>query len=128
MSSADEVARDLMALGARAGARAFAIVRHHGQLLETRVKAHASGRPGPRAVTGDYRRDINLQMTLKPGEVVGNVSTSKPQGRRLELGFMNMTDSLGRTFHQPPYPHFGPALDETEPGFVDEIATITDER
>lgn len=127
MSTADEVARDLLALGARAGARAFAVVRHHGQLLETRVKAHASGRPGPRAITGDYRRSINLDMHIGAGEVVANVGSTAVQGRRLELGFMHLTDSLGRTFAQPPYPHFGPALDETEPGFLSDIAGIIED-
>lgn len=24
---------------------------------------------------------------------------------------MGMTDSLGRTYHQPPFPHVGPAID-----------------
>lgn len=128
MSSADEVARDLLAIGVQAGARAMRVVRHHGQLLETRVKAHASGRPGPRAITGDYRRSINLAVSLRPGEVVASVGTDKVQGRRLELGFMNMTDSLGRTFHQSPLPHFGPALDETTPGFLADIADIADDR
>lgn len=127
MSTADEVAADLTAIGTRAGARAFAVTRHHGQLLATRTQAHASGRPGPRAVTGDYRRSIGLLMVFDGGDVVASVGTNKPQGRRLELGFMGMTDSLGRTFHQPPYPHFGPALDETAPGFLEDLADIVDE-
>jgi hypothetical protein len=33
-----------------------AVVAHYGQLMNTRIKANASGRPGPNAPTGDYRR------------------------------------------------------------------------
>lgn len=83
-------------------------------LLETRVKANASGRPGPRARTGDYRRSISHRFyTGGDNELIGEVGTNKPQGRRLEFGFVGY-DSLGRFYDQPPYSHFAPALETTE--------------
>lgn len=100
------------------------IVTHHGQILTTRVKAKASGRPGPNAPTGDYRRDISMQVRREgPLRWTAEVGTNKPQGRRLEFGFHG-TDSLGRFYNQPPYPHFGPAFDEVVPGFEAAIATL----
>jgi hypothetical protein len=116
--------RDLSAhlarAGAKAGARAFRIVTHHGLRLQARVKANSAGRPGPRIVTGDYNRSHGLEVGLEGGAATARVGTDKPQGRRLELGFRG-TDSAGRTYNQPPFPHYGPALDETEPGFTADV-------
>lgn len=89
-----------------------------GALLQTRVRARASGRPGPRRQTGDYRRSISRESGRGPdGGHQATVGTNAPQGRRLEHGFVG-ADALGRTYNQPPYPHFGPALDETGPEYV----------
>lgn len=81
--------------------------------MEGRVKANASGRPGPRAITGNYRASINAQEAtsspLRPEWVIG---TPAPQGARLEHGFHDV-DSLGRHYEQDPFPHFEPAADPT---------------
>lgn len=124
MSDGFRVASALMGTGIRAGWHAAAVVRRHTQLLVTRVQGHASGRPGPNAETGDYRRSIAGVVVAEPEGLTGYAGTNRPQGRRLEGGFYQMTDRLGRYFEQPPYPHFGPALDETEPGFVSDMAAI----
>lgn len=97
------------------------VVTHYGHLLATRVKAKASGRPGPNAPTGDYRRSINAQFSTAGGKSIAYVGTNAVQGRRLEYGF-NGTDSIGRHYNQPPYAHFGPAADEIEPEFYAAIA------
>lgn len=91
-------------------------VRHYGQLLRTRVMAKASGRPGPRAVTGDYRRSWVHEFHGGPQTSTSIVGTSAPQGRRLEFGFHG-ADSLGRVYNQPPFPHARPAFDQTAPEF-----------
>jgi hypothetical protein len=104
-------------------ARTRAVIVHYGQLLATRIQAHASGRPGPNAPTGDYRRSIHAKP-FGAGSVFGvRVGTNKPQGRRLEFGFVG-ADSLGRVYNQPPYPHFGPAVHEIEPPFKSALAEI----
>lgn len=89
-------------------------IGHFAALLETRVKAKASGRPGPRAITGDYRRSITRERIVGPGLTGWIIGTNAPQARRLEFGFVGI-DALGRVYSQPPYPHFGPALDELRP-------------
>lgn len=89
------------------------IVGHHGQLLLTQIQSHASGRPGPNAPTGDYRRSWSIDTPHNGSREVG---TNRPQGPRLENGFVG-PDSLGRVYNQPPFPHVEPALGIIEPLF-----------
>jgi hypothetical protein len=89
-------------------------------LLQRQVVANASGRPGPNAPTGDYRRSINRLTTRFKDSSIGQVGTNKPQARRLEFGFVG-EDSLGRSYDSPAYPHFGPALDEVGPVFEQAV-------
>jgi hypothetical protein len=100
---------------------------HHAQILETRIKASASGRPGPNAPTGDYRRSWNTQLTMNGDQVVADVGTNKPQGRRLEFGFVG-TDSLGRFYNQPPFPHvelnIPPVMDSLTKSIEAEVAKL----
>lgn len=112
----------LPAMGKYMSDRASQSVVHHTQLLRTRVMAKASGRPGPNAPTGDYRRSISMRVE-RGAWTTGHVGTNKPQGRRLELGFVG-PDSLGRHFPYRPYPHFGPAMDEIGPEFVRDLEDI----
>lgn len=95
-------------------------VRHYGQLLRTRVMAHASGRPGPRAITGDYRRSWTHEFRGGGNSSTSTVGTNAVQGRRLEFGFYGV-DSLGRHYNQPPFPHARPAFDETAPEFEEAV-------
>lgn len=93
------------------------LVLHYGQLLLTQIMRNASGRPGPNAPTGAYRRSWTITpVKIGPGYAQVGVGTSFPQGRRLEFGFHG-TDSLGRFYNQPPYPHVGPAVDKIAPMF-----------
>lgn len=106
------LAADFHQAGATAQARANRVTRHHAMLLETRIKANASGRPGPRVITGDYRRSWTTRH-LGATSIVG---TNKPQARRLEFGFYG-PDSLGRVYNQRPFPHVGPAYEATAIGY-----------
>jgi len=99
-----------------------AIVEMYGELMATRVKAFASGRPGPNAPTGDYRRSWTAEFTRKNGNAASQVGTNKVQGRRLEFGFVG-ADSLGRIYNQPPYEHLQPAIDVIEPLFYAAMST-----
>lgn len=102
------------------------VTTRFGQLLRTRVRARASGRPGPRRQTGDYRRSISVTTDRSSnGTHSAVVGTNAPQARRLEHGFIG-ADSLGRHYSSPPLPHFGPALDETEPEYVAAMAAAVD--
>lgn len=84
------------------------------------VRGKASGRPGPRVITGAYRRSINGQVQRTPGGARGVIGTNAPQAARLEYGFSG-ADRLGRVYRQPPYPHFQPALPEIEKFAVEQI-------
>jgi hypothetical protein len=102
------------------------VTARHGQLLRTRVRARASGRPGPRRRTGDYRRSITAQAGRLPnGTHFAIVGTNAPQGRRLEYGFIGV-DALGRHYSSPPLPHFGPSLDDTAPEYEAAMTRVVD--
>jgi hypothetical protein len=116
-SNAPQVTAWLENLGEEAGRRAYTLVVQFTALLETRVKAAASGRPGPRARTGDYRRSINSRVRLQAGVAIGTVGTNAPQARRLEYGFVG-ADRLGRVYNQPPYPHFSTGFTPTAAEFA----------
>lgn len=121
----DALAADLNRAGVRAGVQAGAVVQRNGVKLVSRVKAHASGRPGPRIQTGDYNRSWSLEIRRRGGSLEAAAGTNRPQGPRLEFGFHG-ADSLGRHYDQPPLPHAGPALDETASEFEADIAAIAD--
>jgi hypothetical protein len=116
--NADALAAALATNAVQVAAYTDRTTRRYGQLLLTAVRGRASGRPGPRAQTGDYRRSINLQVIPSGASISARVGTNSPQGARLEFGFNSGTapqhgvDVLGRHFESPPYPHFGPAFDQ----------------
>jgi hypothetical protein len=134
MTTATQVAVDMVNLADRVADEGYAIVVLHGAMLQAHAKRHANQprtaiRPrdpadvqGPRFLEGNLNRSINMRPTRLPGAAMVEVGSNAPQARRLELGFMNMTDSLGREFHQVPYPFLGPALAEVEPLFVAALA------
>ncbi len=124
-SNAAEIAAALEGRAARVLPQALSLVRHYAMLLETQVKANASGRPGPNVITGDYRRSWTHEVHVSDGVVSGTVGTNKPQARRLEYGFVG-ADSLGRVYDQPPYAHVGPAVATIEPLFVQALGQIAD--
>lgn len=116
----EDVSKILTARAKTANLQLANKVRHFGMLLRTRVMAAASGRPGPRAITGDYRRSWQWEYTGGAGSFTSLVGTSAPQGRRLEFGFHG-ADSLGRVYNQPPFPHARPAFDKTAPEFEKSV-------
>lgn len=123
-SNADEIAALLLQAGVRTQLRAVTVTTHYGLLLQTRVRANASGRPGPRRQTGDYVRTITEQTVITPqGGVSSIVGTDAVQGWRLEAGYTGV-DSLGREYDQPPYEHFDPAYEQTWPEYLDALSGL----
>jgi hypothetical protein len=88
-------------------------VAHTGTLGQARIRGNASGRPGPNVITGAYRNSWQTQTRRIPHGAICTLGTDLPYGRRLEFGFVG-TDSIGRTYNQPPFPHVQPAL-----GFIE---------
>lgn len=121
MSTPQRVAADIKNLSATAAANAHKITVKWTAALQRQVQLNASGRPGPNAPTGNYRRSIHRRTVKLTRSSYGEVGTNMPQGRRLEHGFTGQ-DSLGRSFDQPAYPHFGPALDFVADGFEHALA------
>lgn len=109
---ANEAARWLVGTGVKVQAGLGPLVAHHGQVYQGRVRARASGRPGPRVITGDYRRSIGLVLTNVNGVPAAVIGSSHPAARRLEYGFSGQ-DSLGRTYNQAPLPHWEPDIERT---------------
>lgn len=87
-------------------------------LTQRNADLPSSGPPGPRNITGDYVGSWRVEPVhdADPGTVSRSVGTDRAQANRLEYGFVG-TDSLGRHYDQPPYPHHGPAVDVIAPVF-----------
>lgn len=108
---------------AEAAAEAEAIVVESAAVVEAAAKAnfegaHRRGDPHvggdkPNVVTGTLRRSIRHDRPEHVGlaEVVTRVYPSTVYARRVELGFTG-TDSAGRSYSQPPYPYFTPAVED----------------
>ncbi|MEU5428467.1 HK97 gp10 family phage protein [Streptomyces sp. NPDC020799] len=95
---------------------------HSAQSLKTQIQQNASGRPGPQVITGRYRASWQAQVTGGGPVVTAEVGSSAPQARRLEYGFAG-ADSLGRVYHQPPFPHLGPAVQQAGPKLTRELGS-----
>ncbi|MFD3516337.1 HK97 gp10 family phage protein [Streptomyces sp. NPDC058657] len=106
----DELADRLERAADQLGDAVIRRVMHTAEVARGKIRANASGRPGPNVITGRYRSSWQLTGHRIPYGAVCTIGTRQPQGRRLEFGFWDMTDSLGRHFFQPPYPHVQPAL------------------
>lgn len=105
----DELAAKLEHAAKRIGPAIARGVEHTGTLGQAKIRGNASGRPGPNVITGAYRTSWRPETHRIPYGAICTLGTDAPQGRRLEFGF-NGTDSLGRTYNQPPFPHVQPAL------------------
>jgi hypothetical protein len=105
----DELAARLEHAAVKIGPAIQRGVRHTGELGVARIRGNASGRPGPNVITGAYRNSWRPETKSLPYGAICTIGTDLPYGRRLEFGFMG-TDSLGRSFHQPPFAHVQPAL------------------
>jgi hypothetical protein len=121
----DDLLDSLKALGVRVDKATSEAAGEAGLAVANAAKRKASGRPGPNVITGTHRRSIAM-LGPPRHEGVGRwsvrVAPHSPQARRLELGFMNMRDSLGRLYHQPPYPYLRPGLQMAAP-HIQEIVT-----
>lgn len=107
-----ELADRLTHAADRVGPEVQRTVRRQADALRDRIRANASGPPGPNVITGRYRESWAIEEFPVPNGGGAEVGTRQPQGRRLEFGFYDMTDSLGRHYFQPPFPHVEPAVTE----------------
>lgn len=124
----EDLAPRLEQAAARVGPETNRTVQQQGRLLRALIMENASGRPGPNVISGDYRGSWEPEPFPVPDGGGVEVGTRKPQGRRLEYGFMERYDSLGRFYRQPPFPHVEPAVNELsteyEQAFKDALHRI----
>lgn len=111
----------------RAGARMWTQVRANASTAShpdraSRNRGHIPGTgPGPNVGTGDYRRSIKHAKGRDGSGPFSVVSSNAVQAFRLEYGFTG-TDSLGRSYRQPPYPHWEPAAVKADEFLKEEMA------
>ncbi|MEW2187765.1 hypothetical protein AB0900_31240 [Streptomyces cellulosae] len=111
----------------RVGPETNRTVQQQARLVRAMIRFNASGRPGPNIITGDYFDSWGpAQPFAVPDGGGAIVGTDRPQGRRLEFGFMNMYDSLGRFYRQPPFPHVEPAVNELSDEYADAFKDALD--
>lgn len=91
-----------------------------------RVKLAASGRPGPRRVTGDYTRSMNAQIARMGNRLQATIGTNAVQAARLEFGFHG-ADSLGRHYRQPALPHWRPTFEWMQRGVTADLPGMIDQ-
>jgi len=124
----DELAGRLDQAADRVGPETNRTVQQQARIMRALIQENASGRPGPYIITGDYRGSWRVEPFPVPDGGGAEVGTTEPQGRRLELGFYDMTDSIGRHYFQPPFPHVEPAVNELstqyEQAFKDALDRI----
>jgi hypothetical protein len=138
----DGLGAALEAAAARSQAGVAQAVYATGGIVQGQVRANASSAthpdrasaarghipgtgPGPNVATGNYRRSIQLTPTREGENPVAYIHTNSAQARRLEYGFRG-TDSLGRRYNQPAYPHFQPAADKAEDILATQIQRVLD--
>lgn len=111
----------------RVGPETNRTVQQQARLARAMIRFNASGRPGPNIITGDYFDSWGpAQPFAVPDGGGATLGTTEPQGRRLEFGFWDMTDSIGRHFFQPPYPHVEPAVNELSDDYPEAFKDALD--
>jgi hypothetical protein len=105
----DELADRLDAAADNLGPAIQRRMQSVGTVGKAMIRGNASGRPGPNIITGDYWLSWQAVTRAIPYGAQCTLGTDRPQGRRLEFGFVG-PDSLGRIYNQPPFPHVGPAV------------------
>ena len=61
--------------------------------------------------TGTLRRSVHVEPSSEGGRPVSLVGSNVPYARRIEYGFWDMQDSLGRHYFQRAQPAWRPAFD-----------------
>lgn len=99
----------LEAMDARVEVATRTAVANSALMIQRQAQTNASGRPGPNVRSGTLRRSFRVDGPHRIGTGwEARIGPTVIYSRRVELGF-DGTDSIGRIYHQPPYPYFGPA-------------------
>ncbi len=91
-------------------------ISYYGEELVSEVRAHASGAPGPKVITGRYRDSIRGSSSMNGSVGKAEAWTDEDYGHRLEYGGVSNTQN--KSLLTQPYPHFRPALTVVGAEFV----------
>lgn len=122
---AAELGAEFQVRGAWSRQKSLSIAIAAGKALVEAATQNARGRPGPEEVTGDYIDSFYYEVVDDVETASVYAGTDEPYAMRLEYGFVGI-DSLGRDYHQPPFPHWGPAADEVEPMYEESLIQMAD--
>lgn len=122
----DDLAGRLQRSAARVGSEIDRTVQQQARLGRALIRERASGRPGPNIITGQYLASWRIEAFPVADGGGADIGTNAPQGRRLEYGFFDMTDSIGRHFYQVPRPHVEPAVSELSTQYEDAFKDALD--
>lgn len=122
---ATELTAEFLHRGAWAHQKSISIAIEAGKLLVEHAKMHSEGRPGPEYITGAYQDSFYYQVEDNGLTASVYAGSDEPFALRLEYGFVG-ADAAGRTFSQPPFPHWGPAADEVMPMYEAELLLLAD--
>lgn len=120
---ANKIAAEFAVMGVTLGAKEAGIVAHYGAVYQTRVRGRMSGRPGLRAVTGDARRRVQLEIRRTQSGTQAEVFTDWVAARRHEFGW-NGIDSIGRHIPTPPRPAWEPDFERTANEMYGALAAV----
>lgn len=98
---------------------------HAAQVIKGSILSFASGRPGPNEVTGKYKGSWGVKLRFAGPAADAEIGTNEPYGFRLEKGY-HETDSLGREYDQPPFPHVEPGIGAAIPTVMIVLGTVAD--
>lgn len=117
---ADVAAQSLLDAGLKIRGGTRGIVRKQAEFLKNAVIEEA----GKRFNITDYDQSIHITQGGWQGDLTdAEVYSSAKQAHRLENGYSG-TDSLGRTYHDPPRAHFEPAAQRAESEFYDSLVGL----
>lgn len=103
----EAVLKNLETIHKRVDKNTLAVNEEIGPAVVDTAKRYQEGvQGGPHKITGTFQQATHLVAVWAWGFVVGN---NTARAKRLEYGFVGK-DSLGREYHQPPYPSMRPAL------------------
>ena len=134
LQGGSEFNNQLAALRLRVARGTEIATREGADLLKEAIQANMRGPMPPKAGGSDpaYRTG-NLYDSVKMKILSGSIGLGRwnyeismdsgqaPYARRIELGFTG-TDSIGRSYNQPPYPYFHKGVEQAvDAGLIDRI-------
>lgn len=117
----DELAAALDSLALKVETATEAAIKLGGEAVRASIIGQMNGRPGPNVITGALRRSVMVGTPTQEGPGVWSltVAPTTVYARRIELGF-DAADSLGRVYHQLPYPYVKPGVTQV----VDKLGGV----